>query len=118
CVGTLGAVSQSAPEAAAPRTRKRPGRVDWPLPETGTITATHFLPAKPYPLADGSTVQRPRVLLRSLTLGHRCVPNVAASIGPVDSMLLLWQNFLEHLRAWGLDSQRQCLALGRAQQRT
>jgi len=95
-----------------------PANVVLRLRQSGTIKATDFLPGKPYTLADGSTVQRPRVLLRSLTLGHRRVPNVAASIGPVDSMLLLGQNFLEHLGAWGMDSQRRVLTLGIHGQRT
>src|SRR5215471_16697361 len=89
-----------------------PADVALTLVRTGTIRDTDFLPGQTYTLADGSTVKSARFLLRSLKLGNRRVSDVPASIGPVSSALLLGQTFLEHLGAWGMDSQRQVLTLG------
>src|SRR5215831_5196988 len=89
-----------------------PADVALTLVRTGTIRDTDFLPGQTYTLADGSTVKSARFLLRSLKIGQRRVANVAASIGPVSSALLLGQTFLEKLGAWGMDSQRQVLTLG------
>src|SRR5262249_2746431 len=89
-----------------------PADVVLTLVRTGTIKDTDFLQGKTYVLADGSTLKSPRFLLRSLKIGYRRVTNVAASIGPVASNLLLGQSFLEKLGAWGIDSQRQVLTLG------
>jgi len=94
-----------------------PADVVLTLLRTGTIKETDFLPGAAYTLADGSAVNSPRFLLRSLRIGHRRVSNVAASIGPVSSALLLGQSFLEQLGAWGIDSQRQVLTLGMQRQR-
>ena len=94
-----------------------PADVALTLLRTGTIRDTDFLPGQTYTLADGSTVKSARFLLRSLKIGHRRVANVAASIGPVSSVLLLGQTFLEQLGAWGIDSQRQVLTLGTPGQR-
>ena len=71
-----------------------PADVVLTLLRTGTIKDTGFLPGKAYTLADGSTVNSPRFLLRSLKIGQRRVPDVAASVGPVASSLLLGQSFL------------------------
>jgi clan AA aspartic protease (TIGR02281 family) len=87
------------------------------LLRTGTIKESDFLPGKTYTLADGSTVNSARFLLRSLKIGNRRVTNVAASIGPVSSALLLGQSFLEKLGTWGMDSQRHVLTLGMQGQR-
>jgi hypothetical protein len=79
---------------------------------TGTIKNTDFLPGAAYVLADGSSINSARFLLRSLKIGQRRVPEVAASVGPVASSLLLGQSFLEKLGAWGIDNQRHVLTLG------
>ena len=88
-----------------------PADVAMTLLRTGTIKDTDFLPGQTYTLADGSTVKSPRFLLRSLKIGQRRVTNVAASIGLVDSALLLGQSFLGELGAWGIDNQRQVLVI-------
>src|SRR2546426_3651879 len=66
-----------------------PADVALTLHRAGTIRDTDFLPGKMYTLADGSTVKSSRFLLRSLKMGNRRVANVAASIGPPSSALLL-----------------------------
>jgi clan AA aspartic protease (TIGR02281 family) len=94
-----------------------PADVALTLHRAGTIRDADFLPGKRYTLADGSTVNSERFLLRSLKIGNRRVTNVAASMGPLSSTLLLGQSFLEQLGAWGIDSQRQVLTLGTPRQR-
>src|SRR5262245_56500303 len=74
-----------------------PADVIQTLHRAGIIRDTDFLPGQRYTLADGSTVNSSRFLLRSLKIGNRRIGNVAASIGPVSSELLLGQSFL---RRW------------------
>jgi predicted aspartyl protease len=62
------------------------------LMRSGTIQETDFLPDGAYTLADGSTANSPRFLLRSLKIGNRRIANVVASIGPRPSKLLLVHN--------------------------
>lgn len=89
-----------------------PADVALTLHRTGTIRDTDFLPGQTYRLADGSTVNSSRFVLRSLKIGQRRIANVAASIGNISSSLLLGQSFLEKLGAWGIDSQKQVLTIG------
>ena len=64
-----------------------PADVALTLHRTGTIRDTDFLSGKTYTLADGSTLNSSRCLLRSLKIGNHRVADVAASIGPVSSHL-------------------------------
>src|SRR2546427_11347393 len=57
------------------------------LYRTGTIRDTDFLPGQTYRLADGSTVNSSRFVLRSLKVGQRRITNVVASIGNISSSL-------------------------------
>ena len=86
-----------------------PADVALTLLRTGTIKDTDFLPGATYVLADGSKLNSPRLILRSLKIGHQLINNVAASVGNTTSSLLLGQSFLEKLGAWGIDNQRQVL---------
>jgi len=79
------------------------------LIRTGTITNTDFLPEKTYILADGSQQSSPRFVIRSVKIGHQSIPNVSASIGNINSGLLIGQSLLEKLGTWGVDTQRQVL---------
>jgi len=88
-----------------------PADVALTLYRTGTIRETDFLPGQTYRLADGSILQSSRFLLQSLKIGNRRIANVPASIGSASSPLLLGQNFLEKLGAWGIDSQKQVLTI-------
>jgi len=88
-----------------------PADVALTLYRAGTIRDADFLPGRTYTLADGSTLNSSRFLLRSLKIGSHRVTNVSASIGTLSSALLLGQSFLERLGPWGLDSQRQVLTI-------
>jgi len=81
------------------------------LIRTGTITNTDFLPEKMYILADGSQQSSPRFVIRSVKIGHQSIPNVSASIGNINSGLLIGQSLLEKLGTWGVDTQRQVLSV-------
>jgi clan AA aspartic protease (TIGR02281 family) len=94
-----------------------PAEVALTLCHAGTIRDTDFLPGQTYTLADGSTLNSARFLLRSLKIGNHRMTNVPASIGPVLSPLLLGQSFLERLGTWGIDSQKQVLTTGAREKR-
>ena len=87
------------------------------LIRTGTIQSSDFLPGRTYTLADGTTVQSPRFILRSLKIGTRLITQVPASIGNLYGALLLGQSVLERLGTWSMDSQRRMLVLGPATRR-
>src|SRR5215510_12037541 len=89
-----------------------PADVALTLFRTGTIQASDFLPGRAYSLADGSTVNSSRFLLRHLAIGSQRISNIPASIGEVASPLLLGQSFLERLGSWGMDTQKQVLTIG------
>jgi hypothetical protein len=89
-----------------------PADVARTLLRTGTMQAADFLPGSTYRLADGTTVQSPRFMLRSVQIGTRVLTQVPASIGNLDSALLLGQSVLEKVGTWSMDSQRRVLALG------
>src|SRR5262249_34944165 len=90
-----------------------PADVALTLLRTGTIKdPDDFLPGAASTLADGTKVTSFRFTIRSLTIGHRRITNVPASIGKIASPLLLGQSFLKRLGTWSMDSQRQVLVLG------
>ena len=89
-----------------------PADVALTLYRAGTIQDGDFLPGKTYTLADGSTLNSARFLLKNLTIGSHRFANIPASIGEVASPLLLGQSFLEKLGSWGIDNQKQVLTIG------
>ena len=84
-----------------------PADVALTLVRAGTIQSADFLPGRTYTLADGTTVRSPRFMLRSVHIGSRVMTQVPASIGNLDSALLLGQSVLEKLGTWSMDSQRR-----------
>ena len=89
-----------------------PADVALTLIRAGTIQQSDFLPGRTYTLADGTTVQSPRFILRRLKIGTRLLTQVPASIGNLSSMLLLGQSVLERFGTWSMDNQRRMLVLG------
>jgi Flp pilus assembly protein TadD len=89
-----------------------PADVALTLIRAGTIQQSDFLPGRSYTLADGTTVQSPRFVLRRLKIGTRLLTQVPASIGNLSSMLLLGQSVLERFGTWSMDNQRRMLVLG------
>jgi hypothetical protein len=77
-----------------------------------TVTDDDFLPGATYTLADGTQVQSPRFILRSVQIGSRVLRNVPAAIGELRSRLLLGQSVLERLGHWSMDARRGVLAFG------
>jgi len=88
-----------------------PADVVLTLVRTGTIKDTDFLPGATYVLADGSEVKGPRFTIRSLKIGSHHIPDVPASIGDLNSPLLLGQSLLEKLGTWGIDNKRMVLLI-------
>ena len=82
------------------------------LLRTGTVNIPEdFLPGKTYTLADGTSIPSARVTIRSLKIGQHLITNVPASIGGVQSQLLLGQSFLGRLGTWSIDNQQKVLML-------
>lgn len=86
-----------------------PAGVARALVESGTATPDDLLPSATYMLADGRTVEHPRINIRVLEVAGIRVRNVAASIGQNDNVMLLGQSFLERLGTWSLDSRRSVM---------
>lgn len=89
-----------------------PADVALTLLRTGTIAPSDFLPGAAYTLADGTTVNSPRVTLRDLEINGRTIRNVEASVGSPQGSLLLGQSFLARFSTWSLDNQHHVLILG------
>lgn len=86
-----------------------PAEVARQLIRSGTATRDDVLPSANYLLADGRTVEHPRINIRVVEVAGIRVHNVPASIGQDSGMLLLGQSFLERLGTWSLDSRRRLL---------
>lgn len=81
------------------------------LVRANTIVTTDLIGKRKYVLADGSTQDEPRFIIRELKVGNRILHNVEASVGPVAGELLLGQTFLSQFAEWTLDNQRHVLRL-------
>jgi hypothetical protein len=89
-----------------------PADVVMTLIRANTIAPSDFLPGRTYVLADGSRVQSPRFVIRSIRIGGHVIENVAATIGEVEGSLLLGQSILERLGRWSLDAGRGVMVFG------
>ena len=81
------------------------------LLRTGTIGDDDFIGKAKYRLADGSTVESNRFLVRELKVGSHILRNVPASIESVKSTPLLGQSFLSRFSSWALDNDRHVIIL-------
>lgn len=81
------------------------------LVRANTIVQTDLIGKRKYVLADGSTQDEPRFIIRELKVGNHTLRNVEASVGPVAGELLLGQTFLSQFSEWTLDNQRHVLRL-------
>lgn len=89
-----------------------PADVALTLTRTGTISKQDFLGTASYQMADGSIKENARFILRSLQIGERIIKNIEASVGPVESSLLLGQSALEKLEPWRMETKRGFFVLG------
>lgn len=89
-----------------------PADVALTLMRTGTISKQDFLGTAPYQMADGTIKENATLNLRSLQVGAVVIRNIAASIGPLESTLLLGQSALEKLEPWHMDTRRGILVSG------
>lgn len=81
-----------------------PADVALTLIRTGTIKEEDFLPGETYTLADGSKTKSPRFNIQKIEIGGQIIQNVSASIGSVNSSLLLGQSLLSRLQSWSIDN--------------
>jgi uncharacterized protein/predicted aspartyl protease len=89
-----------------------PADVVLTLMRTGTLSTDDFIGKQAYRLADGSEVKSTRFLIHQLTIGPYTVSNVTASIGSIESGLLLGQSLLSRFGSVTLDNNRHVLVLG------
>jgi hypothetical protein len=82
------------------------------LVRTGTITMDDILDSKNYTQADGTQTENKIINIKELTVGGYTIYNVHANVGKSSSVLLLGQGFLEHFSTWGINNEKQELALG------
>lgn len=75
------------------------------------IIPTDLIGKRKYVLADGSTQDDPRFLIRELKVGNHILRNVGASVGSVAGELLLGQTFLSRFSEWTLNNERHVLRL-------
>lgn len=82
------------------------------LIKTNTVVKSDRLSDKKYIMADGSTVDARRVLIKRLRIGDYVVENIAFSISDdVNSPLLLGQNVLSEFKEVKIDYKRSTLTL-------
>lgn len=88
-----------------------PADVFLTLVRTKTIALSDLIGEQTYTLADGSTQEEPRFILRELKVGSYTLRNIPASVSPVSGTLLLGQSFLSRFSQWTLDNQQHALKL-------
>jgi formylglycine-generating enzyme required for sulfatase activity len=89
-----------------------PADVASTLLQTGTIADSDFLPGASYRLADGSTFNSSRFIIRELDLGGIKITQVPAGIVPETGPLLLGQSLLGRLESWSMDNRRHVFIVG------
>ncbi|NVZ08722.1 retroviral-like aspartic protease family protein [Allochromatium humboldtianum] len=82
------------------------------LMRAGTISDSDFLGEQSYKTADGSIVENMRFNLRNIRIGEKSIHNVEASVGSIESPLLLGQNVLAKLEPWHLSTSRGVFVFG------
>ena len=83
------------------------------LVRTGSIKDLDITGKQTYVLADGSKLQSPTFIIRSLKVGDTFVENVRGSVASTEASLLLGQSFLERFRSWSIDNTNHALLLKR-----
>lgn len=83
------------------------------LRRTGTISEADLLEPDEYELADGSTREQTRFLIRTLEVGGAELRDVVTSVSPIKGCLVLGQSFLSRVGTltWSVDNQRHVLVL-------
>ena len=83
------------------------------LRRTGTISEADLLEPDEYQLADGSTREQTRFLIRTLKVGEAELQDVLTSVSPIKGYLVLGQSFLSRVGTltWSVDNQRHMLVL-------
>ena len=89
-----------------------PADVAMTLIRTGTISKDDFLGTAAYQMADGSIKENAKLILKSLQVGTTVIRNIDASIGSVESTLLLGQSALVKLEPWQINSRKHIFEIG------
>ncbi len=76
-----------------------------------TIEKKHMLGTKKFSIADGSIMEKPVFMLESLKIGNIEVNNVEASVGELNSDLLLGQSFQKKFKVLKIDNNNNKLII-------
>ena len=76
-----------------------------------TIKKEHMLGVQRFTIADGSTMEKPVFLISSLKIGNIEVKDIKASIGELDSDLLLGQSFQKKFKVLKIDNNNNKLII-------
>jgi clan AA aspartic protease (TIGR02281 family) len=85
------------------------------LVRTGSIKSSDITGKQTYVLADGSKLQSPTFIIRSLKVGDTFIENVRGSVASPEGSLLLGQSFLERFRSWSIDNANHKLHLTKSE---
>ena len=90
-----------------------PTRVAQRLLKAGKLSESDYVGMETYTLADGSTVDKPQIRLRSVRVGTAEVHDVIASVSSNgNSIILLGQSFLRKFSTWQINNANSTLVLG------
>ena len=76
-----------------------------------TIKKEHMLGVQRFTIADGSTMEKPVFLISSLKIGNIEIENVKASVGELNSDLLLGQSFQKEFKVLKIDNKNNKLII-------
>ncbi len=77
------------------------------LIESGLITKDNYLSSGLYKLADGSIIERRRILMPKIKIGSYFVYNIPVTVGTNESPMLLGKNVLDKFKNWSLDNSNE-----------
>jgi len=75
------------------------------------IKKEHMLGVQKFTIADGNTMEKPVFLIKSLKIGHIEVKDVKASVGELNSDLLLGQSFQKKFKVLKIDNNNNKLII-------
>lgn len=81
------------------------------LVRNGTILKTDILGYKTFTIADGTSSKKPIFKIKSLTIGNITVADIEATIGELNSDLLLGQSFIQKFKSIKIDNMTNQLVI-------
>jgi predicted aspartyl protease len=79
------------------------------LLRTETVKREDIIGVERFSIADGSVIEKPVFILKQLKVGNITVTNIKASVGNMDSELLLGQSFQKKFKKIRVDNSDKTL---------